>query len=485
MNWKVAGALLALGITTACSDGSKGKVVLGASAPPTLSAANEKILGDFRNAIADMADKVLPVIVSVQTEAHATQSEAQGVDPFEFFFGPGMGQGQPRGQQRQAPKQEGLGSGVIVSKEGYILTNNHVVEGADVITVTLNDKREFTAKVVGTDPQTDVALIKLEKAPVDLPVAYLGKSESLRVGEWVVAIGNPFGLSRTVTTGIVSAKGVHNRGITSYEDFIQTDAAINPGNSGGGLFNLAGELVVINTAILSSTGGFLGIGFAIPIDLARGVMQDLLVDGKVSRGWLGVSIQDIDPKLAKAMHLDTVQGALIAEVFAEGPADKSGLQAGDLVTQINGQMVRDANGLRYAISMIKPGEKAELTIWRDNKVQKISVRVGSREDAPEVADAEGGNKSNDWLGIEVASLEEQARREAGLKDGAVIVRKLKEDGLAAAAGLQPNDIILQINHKPTTSTKAFFDILKQEAKSPALLFLIKRGAGRLFVVVER
>jgi serine protease Do len=255
-------------------DNNKAKVELGAKQPPVLNAANKQILGDFRNAIADMVDQVIPTIVSIRTEAFI-QGGPEAVDPFEYFFGPGFA---PRGapqQPREMPRQEGLGSGVIVSKDGYILTNNHVVAGTDKITVTLSDQREYSAKIVGTDSLTDVAVIKLEKAPSDLPVAFIGKSESLRVGEWIVAVGNPFGLSKTVTTGIVSAKEVHDRGITSYENFIQTDAAINPGNSGGGMFNLAGELVGINTAILSRTGGFQGIGFAIPIDLAHAIVDEI------------------------------------------------------------------------------------------------------------------------------------------------------------------------------------------------------------------
>ncbi|HSQ43014.1 MAG TPA: DegQ family serine endoprotease [Fibrobacteraceae bacterium] len=487
--WIISCFFLLMGCSTGqAADNTKGHLAIGAPQPPALDPASQKVLGDFRNSIADMVDKVVPVIVSIQTEATVSQSDLSGqLDPFEFFFGPGF-RSEGNQQQKRLPKQEGLGSGVIVSKEGYILTNNHVVEKADNITVTLADKREFKAKIIGTDPQTDVAIIQIEKAPKDLPVAFLGKSEKLRVGEWVVAVGNPFGLSRTVTTGIVSAKGVHNRGITSYENFIQTDAAINPGNSGGGLFNLAGELVGINTAILSRSGGFQGIGFAIPIDLARSVIDDLLQFGRVSRGWLGISIQDVDPKLAKAMQLDGAQGAVVSEVFPESPAAKAGLQASDVIVSVNGQPVRDANDLRNAVAMVKPGNKANLGILRDGKAMTLQVVTGSRDDS-EVAAAEGESSvsNSKELGMEVAPLTDDLRKELGVskEEGGVLVRSVTGNGPAAEAGLQPNDVLLQINRKSVKSVAGFEGILKQEKNSKSLLLLIKRNKGRFFLVLER
>ena len=308
-------------------------------------------LHEYRYALADLADHLVPVVVSIKTESKA-KAPAMGNFWEQFFFGHGF-----PSEPRQAPRTQGLGSGVIVSADGYILTNNHVVENADIITVTLSDQREFKAKIVGTDSQTDVAVIRLEKNPKKLPVAKMGHSKILRVGEQVLAIGSPYGLDHTVTGGIVSAKGVHNRGITSYENFIQTDAAINPGNSGGGLFNLAGELVGINTAILSRSGGFQGIGFAIPIDLASSIMDDLIKRGKVSRGWLGVSIQDVDPKIAKALGLDKIHGALISEVFEGSPAQKGGLQSGDVILAINNTKVSDANVLRHEVAKAIAGQK--------------------------------------------------------------------------------------------------------------------------------
>lgn len=480
MNRKNAWAFLALATIAGCpllqaADSLKGSVDIGASKPPMLSSTTDKTLGDFRFAIADMAEKVLPAVVSIQTESVARNQQSQ--DPFEFFFGPGMNPwGAPQGQARPQPKQQGLGSGVIVSSQGYILTNNHVVENADNITVTLVDKREFKAKIVGTDPQTDIAVIQLDKPPKDLPLAYLGKSETLRVGEWVVAIGSPFGLASTVTSGIVSAKGVHNRGITGYENFIQTDAAINPGNSGGGLFNLSGELIGINTAILSRSGGFQGIGFAIPIDLARGILQDLVQSGKVTRGWLGVSIQDVDPKIAKAMKLDKVTGALIAEVIEGGPAEKAGVLAGDLVTALNGAQVKDANALRNAVAIVKPGETAELSLLRNGKPIKLKVQVALRDGSGEFSSTQGGGSESKELGLEVGAMQE---------GGGVQILSVTAKGLAEESGLMKGDVILQVNQKPIKGLADFQAAIRAEAKAKTLLFLIRRGNGRLFAVIEK
>jgi len=437
------------------------------------------MMREFENAFADLADQLVPVVVSIKTEGKGNDQE--WMDPLEqFFFGPGF-----RGEPRNLPKRQGLGSGGIVSSDGYILTNNHVIEGADQILVTLADQREFKAKLVGSDAQTDLAVIQIEKKPKDLPVAVLGVSANLRVGEWVLAIGNPFGLSHTVTSGIVSAKGVHNRGITSYENFIQTDAAINPGNSGGGLFNLNGELVGINTAILSRTGGFQGIGFAIPVDLAKIVMQDLIQNGKVSRGWLGVSIQNVDPKIAKAMKLERPRGALITEVFAGSPGAKAGLKEGDVVLMLNKDSIADANALRHSVAVVRPGQNARLLIWRNGKTMEINVKVGSREDAPEVIGEVGGSAS--WLGVEVAELDAKSREQAGLgkEENGVIVRSVKEGSIAESGGIVPQDIILQIGDEKTPNLAKFRQAVKKVENNETIVVRVKRGNGRLFLVLEK
>lgn len=480
---------MAIGVTcivlVACKESGAVKettsVKFGSEKAPA-TPLNSDAVQDFRFAVADLADQLIPVVVSIHTEAVA-KNVPMAMDPFEFFFGyPGQGRGQ------EAPRQQGQGSGVIVSVQGHILTNNHVVENADNIKVTLADKREFTAKIVGTDPQTDVAVLQLENPPKDLPIAYLGDSQKLRVGEWVVAVGSPYGLSQTVTTGIVSAKGVHNRGITSYENFIQTDAAINPGNSGGGLFNLSGELVGINTAILSRSGGFQGIGFAIPMDMAKGVMEDLVKHGKVLRGWLGVSIQDVDPALAKAMKLDKAQGALISEVFEGSPADKGGLKAGDVVLGVKGTSVPDANALRHRVALLRPGETVEFDVWRDGKKVKKTVEITRREEGSLAGVSPAmSNGVLDSLGFELATLTEAERQASKLSKsaGGLVVRGVKKGSLVARAGLREGDILLRLNQKPIVQIDALIQQLQATNPKSPLLFLIRRGTGQYYAVIER
>jgi len=345
---------------------------------------------------------VRPVVVSVRTE-QTLRGQEMGHNPWEeFFFGPA-----PQRQPRPEFKQEGLGSGVIVSAQGYILTNNHVVEGANKIVVTLFDKREFEAKIVGTDKESDLAVIRIEPGKEVLPVAFLGDSDKLRIGDWVMAVGNPFGLNHTVTQGIVSAKEISGRGITQYENFIQTDAAINPGNSGGALVDMQGALVGINTAILSRTGGFQGIGFAIPINMARDIMRMLIDHGKVVRGFLGVSLQDLDPALSKALKLEGTQGALVAEVIADSPAEQAGVQAGDVVLELNGVGVVDVNTLRNRVALLPPGKSATLLIIRDGKRKNIEVKVSSRSGEEMVG--LGGEAHEEQLGLALQEVDAAAR----------------------------------------------------------------------------
>lgn len=475
----VVGAMLAACMKTQAADTSTPRPTIGSGNTAESSPRN---LQDFRYAVADLSDKLIPVVVAIETEA--TVKTAQGMDPFEFFFGM-PSQRQPA---REQPRQQGLGSGVIVSSQGHILTNNHVVEGADNITVTLSDKLQYKAKVVGTDPQTDLAVIQLEKIPPNLPVARLGDDSRLRVGEWVVAIGNPYGLSQTVTTGIVSAKGVHNRGITSYESFIQTDAAINPGNSGGALFNLDGELVGINTAILSRSGGFQGIGFAIPMGMAKSVMNDLIHNGTVSRGWLGVSIQDVDPALAKALSLKDAKGALINEVFEGSPAAKAGLKPGDVVVSLKGLAIADANSLRHQVAQLRPSEKAEFSVLREGKALNINVVVSRRDDG-NLAGGDMGTTSDGTsvLGLEVSPLTDAKRQDARLgKDVAgLLVQTVQAGSIADKAGMKNGDIILRVNQQPVATVASLRKIVESVPKDGALLFLIRRGLGQYYVVVER
>jgi serine protease Do len=473
----------------ACSSGN--------AAPSSSSSASEKAeqqavqiparaatpqLEMFRYELADLADKLIPTVVSIQTEATVKINDGFGFsfgfgfdDFFDQFFG------NPRQQQKpRERKKQGLGSGVIVSSSGQILTNNHVVENVDQITVTLSDKREFKAKVVGTDKQTDIAVIQIEGSVQDLPVADLGNSDALRVGEWVIAIGSPYGLSQTVTKGIVSAKDVRNRGIASYENFIQTDAAINPGNSGGGLFNLSGELIGINTAIFSRSGGFQGIGFAVPVNWARNVMNDLLKDGKVSRGWLGVSIQNIDPSIVEELKLGSAKGALINEVFENSPAEKGGIKTGDIIRSINGKAIEDVNDLMSTVAMLRPGENADFEILREGKTLKLKINIALRDEtnlasaAPSSREQKAENSKNEW-GIQVAE-----RTEPGV---GLTVISVAESSPAERAGIRNGDIILSANRKHMTNLKDFNSVFGENSKS--IFILVRRGNSQSYIVLKR
>lgn len=426
----------------------------------------------FRHRIADVVEKVSPFVVSIETVSKV-QMPSHPLD--EFFFGRRFKREQKRG---------GLGSGVIVSNTGYILTNNHVVEGAEEITVKLWDGRKLQAEVKGLDPETDLGVIKLKEVPKDLPVAYLGNSEKLRIGEWVVAIGNPYGLSHTVTTGIVSAKNVSGRGITDYENFIQTDAAINPGNSGGALLDLNGALVGINTAILSRTGGFQGIGFAIPIDMAKRVMQDLINHGEVKRGWLGVSIQTLDEKLAKGLGVEGRKGVLVSEVMEGTPAEKAGIQAGDVIVEVAGKKVEDVHALRNKIALFKPGQDVPFKILRERKEKQITVAIGNREG--DVLSAQDGEPGSDKLGVSAEVVDQEWRRKLGLPGGVegVVLTSVAVDGVAARNGLRRGDVIFQVNHTKTPDLDSFKEQVAKLLKSKGGTVRIIRNQVSLFVAIE-
>lgn len=330
-------------------------------------------LMNTQRAFVSIAKSVTPAVVNVNTTTtvHGRQMPLFN-DPFFQDFFP---QGSPFGNIFKEPdyKTQSLGSGVIVSSNGYVITNNHVVEGADQIKVTLADKREFTAKVVGTDPNTDVAVLKI--AGTNLPTAKWGDSDALEVGDWVIAIGSPYGLNSTVTAGIVSAKGRTGVGISEYEDFIQTDAAINPGNSGGALVNIDGELVGINTAIFSQSGGYQGIGFAIPGKMVKSVMETLIKDGTIHRGWLGVLVQPVTDQIGKALQMSKPRGVLIQQLYRESPADQADLKPGDVILSMDGTAVQDPSVIRKSISLLKPGQKVTLEIYRDGKTFKKTVAI--------------------------------------------------------------------------------------------------------------
>lgn len=398
-----------------------------------------------------------------------------GEDFFERFFG-----GPPQGERRV----RGLGSGVVVSEDGYILTNHHVVRQVDEVLVMLERGTEVQAKIVGTDAKTDLAVLKVEKD--DLRPVKMGDSEQLKVGEWVVAIGSPLSttLARTVTAGIVSAKGRSNVGLADYEDFIQTDAAINPGNSGGALINMRGELVGINTAIASRSGGFMGIGFAVPMNMARKVMEALIEHGKVVRGWLGVIIQNIDQRLAKAMDLPTREGALVSSVQENSPADRAGLKTGDVIAAIDGEKVRDVTHLRNEVASRDPGTEVTLRIYRDGEKQEINVTLGQ---LPEEGPSPAMQKSSvERLGFSVQTLTDRLAERLGYdpSEQGVVISQINPGSAAYSAGLRRGDLIKSVNRQPVATAEQFRELVGQLRPGDTVLVYAKRGSQSFFAAFE-
>jgi serine protease Do len=436
--------------------------------------------GSGTASIADVAERALPSVVNISL---TKLSRVRAPQTFPFFFGPGFG---PEGGER---REQGMGSGVIVSSDGYILTNNHVVSDASEIKVTLYDRREFDAEVIGTDPKSDVAVIRLKGAPTDLRPITFGDSAALRLGDVVLAIGNPFGVGQTVTMGIVSAKGRADVGIVDYEDFIQTDAAINPGNSGGALVDTQGRLVGINTAILSRSGGYQGIGFAIPVKMATPIMESLKKYGKVTRGWLGVSIQDVDQELSTTMKLPIGRGVLIADVQNGSPASKAGLRRGDVVVKVDGQAVGSSGEFRNAIASAGANRSVSLELYRDGKLTTLTASLGeSPGDAGPPARPTPGEKtkSPEVDGLTLSDLGPETRRAFGI-DGSVdkgaVITNVMPGGPAARAGLRPGDVLLEVNRKPVSNAREFGD-LYAKARGNVLLLVHRRGAT-VFLVLKR
>ena len=451
---------------------------------PSLS-ADARSLQEFSETFATIAEKAKPSVVLIRSKKSVKVSRQNSRNPFfDDFFGPATP------QQPQEPRTEqGLGSGVIMSKDGYILTNNHVIDGADDITVSLPDKRELKAELIGTDPRTDIAVIKVKET--DLPVLSFGDSDQLRVGEWVMAVGNPFGFEHTVTAGIVSAKGrggvLENGGRYFYQDFIQTDAAINPGNSGGALVDLDGNLMGINTAIFSRGGGFQGIGFAIPSNMARDIMTRLIKDGKITRGYLGVFIQSIDEDLAASMGLKERKGAIVTEISKDGPAANSNLKVGDIVTTLNGQPIDDSDALRNLIATFPPGTAVRMDVLRDGKPSKVTVTLGELPENPDqVASTETEHKNAaSRLGIDVQDLTPDiARRFQYDADSGVIIAKVEAGSVAEDKGLQRGDLVREVNGKPVTNVREFVAIVRGFTGGQAVRFLIQRGNGQFLIGIR-
>jgi serine protease Do len=448
-------------------------------------------LNAMSQAFENAAAKVGPSVVSIFAEQVVQAGNGQGMPDeslrdffgdqlFRRFFGdPSQGGGQRR-------TVRGLGSGVIVGRDGLILTNNHVVDKADRLTVVINDKKSYPAKVVGTDPQTDVAVIRVDAK--DLPVAEFGNSDDVKVGEWVLAVGNPFQLMHSVTAGIISAKGRSSVGLADYEDFIQTDASINPGNSGGALADLDGRIIGINTAISSPSGGSIGLGFAIPINMARKVMDALLAKGQVVRGYMGVTMQSIDENMAQALKLKSTDGALVADIVPEGPADKAGIKRGDVVVAVDGAPVQEAVQVRNLVADGQPGKTMTLGLIRDGARLERTFTLGERprERSDQTPQGERPDAaSQQKLGLAVQDLTPDIARQLGFKDErGALVADVVPGGPADDAGLERGDLIQEANRIPVRSALDFERLARGLHAGDAIALLVRRGAGTAFLSLK-
>jgi serine protease Do len=446
--------------------------------------------GPSKVGFAPVVKTVLPDVVNISTSKVVKASDhpdmqdgmPEGMPPFfQQFFGQQFGpNSENRSPRQRDQREESLGSGVIVSPDGYILTNNHVVDGATDVRVTLADKRQLKAKVVGTDPKTDIAVLKVEGS--DFSAITIGDSSKVQVGDYALAIGDPFGVGQTVTMGIISAMNRGNLGIEDYEDFIQTDAPINPGNSGGALINDRGELVGINTAILSGgSGGNQGIGFAIPINLARGVLSQILDHGKVNRAYLGIMVQDITPGISKAMNLKDMKGVLVGDVSPTGPAQRSGVLRGDVILQVNGKQMEDSRELRNTISMMDPNANVNLKLVRNGSPADVTVKLGELPADKEQAKTEQGSSEQALDGVTVENLDSQSVRQLGLPAATtgVVVTDISPSSPLASAGLRRGDVIQEVNHQPVKNVAQFEEAVRKAGKNP--LLLVNRQGSTLFL----
>ena len=474
-------ALLALGASTVFWSRSTSGV--HADPAPTASRTQEALdaAQNLSLAFEQVASTIRPSVVSINSTKRVHNRQGQmgdmpfreffGDDWYQRFFGPG-----------RDFEARGLGTGVIIGSDGTILTNNHVVDGADEVTVQLADETKFTAKVVGTDPKTDLAVLRIDAK--NLQPAKLGDSEALKIGEWVLAAGNPFGLTASISAGIVSAKGRNDVGVADYTDFIQTDAAINPGNSGGPLVNLRGEVVGINTAIYTQTGGYMGIGFAIPMNMAKTIMTSLIQEGRVVRGWLGVQIQNLDEDLAKSFRYEGTDGVLVSQVMPRTPASQAGMQDEDIITRFGGKKVDNVTELRTLVAATRPGTSAEVEVWRDGRNKTLRVKVDEQESAEsERPHAEPASLD---LGLSVRTLTPERARRAGLEEetDGVLVTEVEPLSAASKAGLREGDIILSVQGKQVATVEAFdAAIAKADLDSGARL-AVRRGNGKQILVLK-
>jgi len=460
--------------------------------PGTLFALSSHTQPLASNIFVEIAKKQNPAVVNVSTKAKAETAhknfrvprpgpgQNKSPDPFRDFYDRFFGE-----RPNQRPKR-GMGSGFVIDKEGHILTNYHVIEGAGEIVVILDDngtEKEYTATLVGSDPKTDIALIKINRESgdnKDFPFLRLGSSENLEVGEWVVAIGNPFGLSHTVTVGVVSALG-RSIGAGPYDEFIQTDASINPGNSGGPLINIEGDVIGINTAIISgNTGGNVGIGFAIPIDIAKGILKDLRERGTVTRGWLGVMIQKITPDLAKSFGLSQSEGALVGDVIPDGPAAKGGVKRGDVIVMFDGQQVKDMEDLPKIVAATRPNSVVDVEVIRDGSRMTLSVSIELLEDSQETVVAKA-----DPLGLQVQDITEGLAQSLKLESvEGVLVSDVTAGNAAAEAGIRRGDVISEMNRSIVKDMRDYQNLMASVQKGSSVLFLVKRGGSTIYIAVK-
>ncbi|MEM7007518.1 MAG: DegQ family serine endoprotease [Thermodesulfobacteriota bacterium] len=434
--------------------------------------------------LSPLVKQLSPSVVNISTTSVTKSGPRQfrspfgerGDDPFDDFFEKFFGDA----PQREF-KRKGLGSGFIFSEDGYIITNNHVVERATDIKVILQNGDSYVAKTIGTDPKSDLALLKIEPK-TKLPAVKFGNSDNLEIGDWVLAIGNPFGLGHTVTSGIISAKG-RSLGLGSYDDFVQTDAAINPGNSGGPLFNFNGEVVGVNTAIIA---GGQGIGFAIPVNMAKNVVSQLRNDGKVVRGWIGVYVQQITPEIAEGLNLKDDSGALVSDITSGGPADKAGVKRGDIIVQVNGNKIEDMPDLPKLVASYAPGTKTKLVVVRDGKEKTLNIKLGELpENGKKVSSIAPDNDLEKNLGLIVQEITPQVESKLGLEDSnGVVITNVSPGSVSAEAGLTSGDVIMEINKKQISNLDDYRKQMDTAQDSENLLFLVKRGSNTIYIALK-
>ena len=441
---------------------------------------------ELSRAFEDVAEEITRSLVSIKAVKRAIPMSGNGLPQgiFPFQLPPGlMDELQKRMPQAPTPN-EGMGTGFVVDMDGHIITNNHVIDGADEVTVVFHDKRELKAEVIGQDPRTDVAVLRVERD--DLVPAALGDSDKLRIGEWVIAAGSPFGLENSITAGIVSAKGRSLARGFQLEDFIQTDAAINPGNSGGPLLTLDGRVVGINTAIFSRSGGYMGIGFAIPVNMARQVVTSLIKDGKVTRGWLGVSIQDLTPDLAASFDFGGNEGALVGDVTPDSPAAKGGLLSGDILLEFGSRPVRSVNDLQNIVAGTLPGTEVNAKVFRDGAEEMLRIQVGELEGSPLAARFNLTRDTNvRKLGLKLSPLTDEKRKELGIESsGGVLVAGVEPYSPAAKAGLAPDDVIVKVGKQDVSSPTELKSALKKSDARRGIRLVLEQDGMKRFAVIK-